>query len=74
MRDDEGVEATVEAGLVLDEQWAGPDLTAVRIRDGAHGFGARIPLEESAVAPDALVRRLARRAGSRLITLRFERR
>jgi hypothetical protein len=73
-RDDDGVAATIESGLVLDEQWAGPDLTAVRVRDGSAGFGERIPLTDAGVVPDALVRRLARRAGSRLITLRFERR
>jgi hypothetical protein len=73
-RDEAGVEATVGAGLRLDPAWAGDGLDRLRVRDGAGPFGPPIPLGEAGVAPDRIVRSFARAAGSRLVTLRFERR
>jgi methyl coenzyme M reductase gamma subunit len=67
-----GVEATVGAGLRLDAAWAGGALDMIRVREGSC-FGPAIRLAEAGVVPDRLVRSHARRLGSRLVTLRFER-
>jgi len=73
-RDHAAVDATVSRGIALDRRWAGTGLRSLRVRDGAAGFGDPIELVDPGVAPDLLVRRLARRAGTRLVTIRFERR
>jgi hypothetical protein len=66
------VEATVAAGIRLDPAWSGAALRCLRVRNGAGPFGPAIALADAGVAPDTLVRGLARRAGSRLVALRFE--
>jgi hypothetical protein len=66
------VEATVESGIRLDRDWAGGVLGRLSVRRGAGPFVPIAPLDEAGVAPDALVRRLARSAGTRLVTIRFD--
>lgn len=66
------VEATVAAGIRLDPAWSGAALRCLRVRNGAGPFGPPLALADAGVANDALVRGLTRRAGSRLVTIRFE--
>jgi hypothetical protein len=74
VRQDGGaVDATVAAGIRLDPAWAGDGLARIRVRDGSGPFGPPIRLEESGVLADRIVRGHARRLGSRLVTVRFER-
>ncbi len=60
-------------GIRLDPAWAGDGLARIRVRDGSGPFGPPIQLEESGVLADRIVRGHARRLGSRLVTVRFER-
>ena len=69
----DAVEATVAAGIRLDPAWAGGGLARIRVRDGSGPFGPPIQLEESGVLTDRIVRGHARRLGTRLVTVRFER-
>ena len=74
VRQDRGaVEATVAAGIRLDPAWAGHGFARIRVRDGSGPFGPPIRLDESGVLADRIVRGHARRLGSRLVTVRFER-
>jgi hypothetical protein len=73
-RGDDAVVATVASGLTLDPRWAAARLTTVRIRDDAGTLGEPIRLDEPGVVPDRLVGAAARRLGTRLVTLRFDRR
>jgi hypothetical protein len=66
------VEATVESGIRLEADWAGGALGRLSVRRGAGPFVPIAPLDEAGVAPHALVRRLARSAGTRLVTIRFD--
>jgi hypothetical protein len=68
------VETTVASGIRLDPSWAGHGLDRVRVREVPAAFGPPIELDERGAAPDRLVRGHARRLGTRLVTLRFERR
>lgn len=72
-RDGGAVAATVAAGIRLDPVWAGHGLDRIRVRDGSGPFGPPIELDEAGVVADRVVRGHARRLGSRLVTLRFER-
>ena len=66
------VEATVESGIRLDAGWAGGPLVGLSVRHGAGPFVRIATLAEAGVAPHALVRRLARSGGTRLVTIRFD--
>jgi hypothetical protein len=68
----DGVDATVETGIRLDAGWAGGGLVRLSARRGAGPFVPVATLDEPGVAPDPLVRRLARSAGTRLISIRFD--
>ena len=72
-RIDGGVEATLEAGIRLDPGWAGGGLVRLSARHGAGPFEPLPSLSEPGAVPGAVVRRLARRAGTRLVTIRIER-
>jgi hypothetical protein len=67
------VEATVESGIRLDQAWAGGSFGRLSVRRGAGPFVPVTDLDEPGIAPGALVRRLARSAGTRLVTIRFDR-
>jgi hypothetical protein len=67
-----GVEATVESGIRLAEAWAGGAFSRLSVRRGAGPFVPVATLVQPGVAPAALVRRLARSAGTRLVTIRFD--
>jgi hypothetical protein len=71
-REGPAVQATLETGLRLDPAWAGPGLRRLSVRTGAGPFAPVALLERSGIVPDALVRRLARGAGTRLITIRLD--
>lgn len=66
------VEATVETGFELDPAWAGTELGCVSTRDPAGPWRTVGRLASSGVVPIALVRRLRRESGRRLIELRLE--
>lgn len=68
-----GVDVSVGSGVRLDAGWAGSGLVDVAVRRGAGPFESVGRLDEPGVVPDRLVRRLARRAGTGLVTLRLER-
>jgi hypothetical protein len=67
-----GVEATVETGLRLERAWAGGEFSRLSVRRGAGPFVPVATLDEPGIVPGTLVRRLARSAGTRLITIRFD--
>ena len=71
-RHDGAVEATVKSGIRLDAAWAGGVLSRLSVRRGVGAFVAVADLDEPGIAPGALVRRLARSAGTRLVTIRFD--
>ena len=68
------VEATVESGIALDPDWAGPGLDVVRVADGVGTYGPPVALTRAGTVPDTLIRRSARQLASRLVTIRFDRR
>jgi hypothetical protein len=70
----ETVLATVASGFRLDPGWAGGPLQAVRVRDDAGALGEAIALHTPGFVPERLVRGWARRLGTRLVTLSFDRR
>jgi hypothetical protein len=72
VRLDGAVEATVETGIRLEHAWAGGALSQLSVRRGAGPFVPIATLDEPGIAPGALVRRLARSAGTRLVTIRFD--
>jgi hypothetical protein len=67
-----GVEATVETGISLERAWAGGAFRRLSVRRGAGPFVPIATLDEPGIAPGPLVRRLARSAGTRLVTIRFD--
>jgi hypothetical protein len=67
------VEATVESGFRLDPAWAVPGLVRLSVRRGAGPWDAVGSVETPGAVPDAVVRRLAGRAGTRLVTIGLER-
>jgi hypothetical protein len=71
VQDGDVVVATVAGGISVDPDWAGGRLTIVRLRDDVNALGEAIRLDEPGVVPDRLVRVLARRLGTRRVTLRF---
>jgi PP-loop superfamily ATP-utilizing enzyme len=71
-RDGAGVVASVESGITLDESWTGRPLVRLASRLGIGEWDAPIRLARPNVVPDDLVRRLARRYGTRLVTIRLE--
>ena len=66
----DGVELTLETGVRLDSAWAGARLDTVDVAVGAFGWESAGRLQEPGVVPDALVRRLRRAAGTRLVSIR----
>jgi hypothetical protein len=72
-RHETDVDVTVASGFRLDAAWAGPDLVDLGVRHGAGPFEPLGRLTEHGRVPDALVRRLKRRLGTRLVTLRLGR-
>jgi hypothetical protein len=73
-RTDDAIDVTTTAGFTLDPAWAGRDAVTLLTRRGAGPWHTIESLEEPGVVPDALVRRVARRHGTRLVDLRLERR
>ena len=71
VRDGDALVATVASGITVDPGWAAGRLTVVRVRDDASALGEAIRLDDPGVVPDRLVRVLARRLGTRLVTLRL---
>lgn len=66
------IEATIESGIRLDEEWMGGAFVRLSARRGAGPFVPVATLAEPGRLPHALVRRLARSAGTRLVTVRLD--
>jgi hypothetical protein len=66
------VEAAVESGIRFDEEWTGGAFARLSVRRGAGPFVPVATLAEPGIVPHALVRRLARSAGTHLVTIRLD--
>jgi hypothetical protein len=68
----DAIEATIESGIRFDEAWTSGAFVRLSTRRGAGPFVPVATLDEPGLVPHALVRRLARSAGTHLVTIRLD--